>query len=177
MTYAGREGRGGGGGAPDLRAVFAALSHPGTRRVFAQIVLGGPDPVESASPRGRKALSALLAAGIVEQRDDGWFVTDAFSVLLAAAGRTPRREGVARFLASDGRIDQYPSGLADRRALLAHVASQTLRTPDEDIDEVQLNERLLTFTDDVAALRRHLVDEGFVMRTRDGSSYRSSGAA
>lgn len=39
------------------------------------------------------------------------------------------------------------------------------------LTEAELNERLVPFDEDVAALRRYLVDEGLLMRTRSGSSY------
>lgn len=97
-----------------------------------------------------------------------------------AAGRsvwerpTPRprveRDDPRRFLRADGRIDRYPVNAAERRALLEWVVVRIL-SPGEVLPEAALNERLSEYTDDVAALRRHLVDHDLVERTRSGSEY------
>jgi hypothetical protein len=79
--------------------------------------------------------------------------------------------GVERFLTREGRIIGYPSRWSDRRELLALVLARTMG-PDEHLTEAQLGERLAGFTEDVATLRRYLVDAGLLARSPDGRSYR-----
>jgi hypothetical protein len=79
------------------------------------------------------------------------------------------QSGVDRFLRLD-RIDRYPASAADRRELLAWIVGQAIQ-PGEDLTERQVNERLLSYTDDVVLLRRYLVDFGLLQRTASGSSY------
>ncbi|MCY1237358.1 hypothetical protein D9M72_500510 [compost metagenome] len=69
-----------------------------------------------------------------------------------------------------GRIERYPANKAERRELLAWIVSNSI-SPDEDLSERQVNERLLSYTDDVVLLRRYMVDFGLLERTPSGSSY------
>ncbi|WP_236073960.1 DUF2087 domain-containing protein [Streptomyces tardus] len=64
-----------------------------------------------------------------------------------------------------------PRKQARRAALLDHLA-RTLFAQDRDYAEQAVNDALSTVHEDHAALRRHLVEGGFLVRTRDGSSYR-----
>lgn len=116
---------------------------------------------------GRDAAVALLAAAGF--RPDAGPVHDAesWSRGLPSPGR---RVGVGRFLSPEGRIARFPVASADLRELLAHAAERLL-SPGEVLSEPEFNIRLAQFTDDVALLRRHLVDHGFVERTRSGSEY------
>jgi len=83
--------------------------------------------------------------------------------------RTTSRSLQARFLA-DGPLERLPKRPDDREALLRFVAAQVLPAGECD-DEPGLNLRLRRFTEDVAMLRRALVDHGLVDRAADGSSY------
>ncbi|WP_049564215.1 DUF2087 domain-containing protein [Streptomyces sp. SBT349] len=70
-----------------------------------------------------------------------------------------------------GRLIAIPRR-ADRRAqLLAHL-SETLFEPGRQYSEREVNDLLRTVHQDCAALRRHLVDDGWLARTRDGGGYR-----
>ena len=89
--------------------------------------------------------------------------------LLAQQPRRQPRTGLDRFLRL-GRIEQYPANAAERRALLARIAGEVM-SPGERLTERQVNERLLSYTDDVVLLRRYLVDFGLLRRTASGSSY------
>ena len=91
-----------------------------------------------------------------------------FRELLTQPRRLPKT-GVDRFLRL-GRIERYPANAAERHGLLAWIAGQAFR-PGEDLTEKQVNERLLSYTDDVVLLRRYLVDAGLLQRTASGSSY------
>lgn len=76
-----------------------------------------------------------------------------------------------RFIGPDGRLHTMPSKRAKRLVVLDHVAqSFELGTvyPEREVDAI-----LKGFHDDHAALRRYLVDEGFL--TRDEGHYWRSG--
>ncbi|WP_307426460.1 DUF2087 domain-containing protein [Pseudarthrobacter defluvii] len=53
---------------------------------------------------------------------------------------------------------------------MARIAREIM-APGEQLTERQVNERLLSYTDDVVLLRRYMVDFGIVERTPTGSSY------
>lgn len=80
------------------------------------------------------------------------------------------RRGVEE-LFSEGRLTVIPRRAARREQLLDHL-SATLFEQDRDYTEREVNEALLTVHDDCAALRRHLVVAGRLVRTRDGGRYR-----
>ncbi|GAA0472078.1 MULTISPECIES: DUF2087 domain-containing protein [Streptomyces] len=77
-------------------------------------------------------------------------------------------------LFSHGRLTAIPRKTARRRQLLAHLA-ETLFEPGRDYTEREVNDALLTVHEDCSALRRYLVTDGLLTRTRDGSSYRRAG--
>ncbi|MFV0375181.1 DUF2087 domain-containing protein [Microbacterium sp.] len=157
---------------PSWRAVAAALANDRTRLLYARVVLGEADADAGLAPsRRRHAWEALHRAGLVTTAPDGTLTArgEVFADLLRAAP-APSRRGIARFLRPDGRIDRYPTNVAERHDLLAHVAGRVLR-PGEVIGERELGGRLAGFADDIAALRRHLVDAGLIERTRSGAEY------
>ena len=83
-----------------------------------------------------------------------------------------RRDAVLRaFLHPDGHLRELPARHAKRLVVLDHVAQSFevgVRYPETDV-----NARLLRFHRDYAALRRYLVDDGFL--TRDNGVYWRSG--
>ncbi|RKN39755.1 DUF2087 domain-containing protein [Streptomyces hoynatensis] len=70
-----------------------------------------------------------------------------------------------------GRLVAIPRRAARRTQLLAHL-TETLFRPGRDYPEREVNEALLTVHEDCAALRRYLVDEGWLTRHADGTHYR-----
>ena len=77
---------------------------------------------------------------------------------------------LSRFV-HDGRIVTMPAKRAKRLLVLDHVAQSF--EPGREYDEQAVNRILLPFHDDVAALRRYLVDEGFL--SREAGIYHRSG--
>jgi hypothetical protein len=71
----------------------------------------------------------------------------------------------------DGRIVTMPTKRAKRLVVLDHVAQAF--EPGRTYPESEVNEVLRTFHEDVAALRRYLVDEGFM--TREAGTYWRTG--
>ncbi len=82
------------------------------------------------------------------------------------------RDAVLRaFVGPDGRLHTIPSRRAKRLVVLDHLAQAF--EPGERYGEAEVNRRLRAWHDDVAALRRYLVEEGLL--TREASVYWRSG--
>lgn len=165
----------------DWRPLVAALANGDARRVFARITLGLPrDEVLDGfgEAKGARILDTLRRSGLVIDTGDDLAVDASVftSALASASVAEPRRTGPDRFLTADGRIDRYPAGSTDRRALLTHLAQRTFRAG-VVYTERDVTDQLDALTDDVALLRRYLVDFGILDRTRDGSSYVLVGGA
>jgi hypothetical protein len=86
----------------------------------------------------------------------------------------PDREALtlSRHLDADGRLISMPRKRANRLVVLRHIAGAI--EPDVDHDESAVNNRLRPFDDDVAMLRRYLVDEGLLDRRTPGIYRRSA---
>ena len=79
---------------------------------------------------------------------------------------------IERFLPA-GRLVQMPAKRSRRLVVLDHVAR--VFEPGRRYPEAEVNVLLRAFYDDYAALRRYLVDEGFLAR-KDGQYWRSGGS-
>lgn len=73
---------------------------------------------------------------------------------------------LSRHLDADGRLIAMPRKRANRLVVLQHFAEAI--EPNVDHDEAAVNIHLRAFGDDVAMLRRYLVDEGLLMRRPPG---------
>ncbi|MFF1383138.1 DUF2087 domain-containing protein [Arthrobacter sp. NPDC058288] len=161
-------------GGPHWRRVVAALGNDDARTAYAQVVLGArlPEAIADLNDQRRnRAIAALLESGLVEPNAAGELEASGaiFRDLLTQQPRRQPQTGLHRFMRL-GRIERYPANKAERRELLAWIASDAIE-PGEDLAERQVNERLLSYTDDVVLLRRYLVDFGLLERTPTGSSY------
>lgn len=158
------------------RPLIALLANPETRRVAAEVMLGST--LESAtanlSPsRRRRVTDAVVRSGLVEPTTQR-LSPEVFRTILESAA-VPKREGVERFV--DGqRIRQYPANLEERGELLAWVARNVFDA-EEVLTEREVNARLLPYSEDVAVLRRYLVDYQLVERRADGTEYALTGSA
>ena len=70
-----------------------------------------------------------------------------------------------RTFISDGRLIQMPRQQKKKLPLLGHIARSAFE-PDATYEEREVNRRLSALSDDVATLRRLLVDHGFAERER-----------
>ncbi len=148
----------------DARTVLALLANPDTRRALARVVL---DTEPAAGDKEyRRGLARLAASGLVV---DGRVDEAALRAALQA-GAGPRPQGVERFLTPTGRLLGLPSRASERLELLALIANRVL-APGEVIAEKVLNERLASFDDDVATLRRLMVEAELLERTPTGTEY------
>jgi hypothetical protein len=87
---------------------------------------------------------------------------------------TTLEEAVLRSFMRDGRIVTFPARRSRRLILLNHVAQ--LFDIGVRYQEGEVNIRLRGLHEDYAALRRYLVDEGFLSRDH-GEYWRSGGTA
>jgi hypothetical protein len=150
------------------RGVVASLLNPDLRVALAEVILDADSPL--SAPRRERARARLIEVGLLREDANGpHFDESAVRSILNEAPVT-KVTGAQRYLTGDGRIDRYPVREADRLELLAWVASRAFRSGDV-LTEQQVNERLSPFTDDVAVLRRYLVDYELLERTRSGSEY------
>jgi hypothetical protein len=84
------------------------------------------------------------------------------------------RDAVLRsFLDADGRLRSIPAKHAKRLVILDHLAQWF--EPGERYPETEVNRRLRQAHPDVAALRRYLVEEGFLDREA-GVYWRAGGS-
>jgi hypothetical protein len=159
---------------PHWRRVVAALANTDARTAYAQIVLGAklPDVLADLNDHRRnRAIAALLESGLVERNaaSDLEAPEAIFRDLLRQQPRRQPQTGLARFMRL-GRIERYPANMTERRELLAWIVSEAIE-PGEHLTEKQVNERLLSYSDDVVMLRRYMIDFGLLERTASGSSY------
>ena len=180
-------------GASRAAELVGLLAEPDRLRVVAALVLGHArhaDLVAATGLDGRAvtaALDRLAAGGLIDQADDGGLRLRSeelkAAAIEAAAGRTDERSddfagfaddavAVLRNFVRRGRIDNMPASLGKRRVVLDWVASRF--EPGEVYHEGALNGVLAEVHDDTAALRRYLVDEGFMER-REGFYWRAGG--
>ena len=165
----------------DLLGVLADESR---LRAFAAVVLGRAttaDVAERAGLREKdalKALSALQAAGLLTRTTDGWSLVPGRLREAAIATAAPKEyvdhgsadaqvAAVLRTFLPEGRIAHMPAARSKRLVVLDHVAR--VFEPGVRYAERDVNAMLGAFFDDYAALRRYLVDEGFL--ARDAGTY------
>jgi regulation of enolase protein 1 (concanavalin A-like superfamily) len=156
----------------DFRGIAAALGNDNARRAFARLALGGNEQDvidELGAARATKAIAALRQIGLVGA-DAASVRPQVFHELLAASASEPRPSGVERFVAA-GRIDRYPVRQDERDAVLRWALERVIPL-ELGLGEADVNTRLARVTDDVALLRRYLVDAGMLLRTASGSEYR-----
>lgn len=154
-------------------------------RVIAAMVLAPGTTQEIATRSGvphRKAIAALTrleAAGVARHESGTWsfdLVTLRETVRSAlpdpaAPAQTPT-EAILRAFIVDGRLTQIPAQRAKRLVVLDRLAADF--EPGTSYDEKQVNGMLRAWHDDVAALRRYLVDEAFLSRDH-GKYWRTGG--
>ncbi|MGZ4590828.1 MAG: DUF2087 domain-containing protein [Actinomycetes bacterium] len=174
--------------AADPMTLLAALADDARLRVFARVLLHGgttPEVAASSGLREKEALRLLTrleSVGLVAREAGGWVAhPEALRTSVAAAAperRTvdhgvtdPDTAAVLRAFLPDGRLERIPASRSKRLVVLDHVATTFepgVRYPEKDV-----NVLLSAFHPDFAALRRHLVDEGFL--AREGGVYWRSG--
>lgn len=164
--------------------LLGALADESRLRVFAAVLLGASptgDVAERTGLRDRdvlRALSTLESVGLVSRSGGGWVPHPEALQAAAVAAAPPRTyvdhgtsdavaASVLRTFMPDGRLERIPSTRSKRLVVLDHVAR--VFEPGTRYPEPDVNAMLSAFHPDYAALRRGLVDEGFL--ARDGGTY------
>jgi hypothetical protein len=149
---------------PTRLAVLAAVADRNQRRV--PVVLGelGFEPKALAKEVGRLTEAGLLVrvrGQLIADLAPLGALAEAVVEATALARAVPPSSPLRRYLVR-GRIETLPKRPADLDALAAALC--TLLPADRTLTEAEVNECLAQAGDDVAALRRLLVDLRFVRR-------------
>lgn len=165
---------------PPPAVVLGRLADERRLRALAAVALGAPRVADVArraelsDDEAARALAHLMGAGIVRQDEAGLHVdlsTFAGAARVASAprhrpvleGATPEQAAVARhFVDPDGRLRALPVREAKRRLVLEWVVERF--EPGRRYSEREVNGMLQMLYDDVASLRRFLVDERLLAR-------------
>ena len=175
----------------DAVRLVGLLADDDRRRVVAALVLGAVDTdavVEASSltvARVGRALARLEDAGLVERGSDGTLVLleRAFAAAVRTAppnrsdagpaGPTDEATAVLSRFVRDGRLVSIPSSRTKRLVVLELLAQEF--EPGRRYSESMVNLVLSRWHPDTAALRRYLVDEGFLDRAA-GEYWRAGGS-
>lgn len=170
--------------------MWGLLADADRLRVFGALALD-PGTADSLALRTGLPLRSVLAAltkleagDAVRVLDDVWSVDLAslrrHAQAVAAStegyeeeGLAPREAAVLRAFLRDGRLVSIPSVRSKRLVVLDHICKVFeigVRYPESEVDVL-----VRAFHDDYAALRRYLVDEGFL--TRDAGLYWRTGGS
>jgi hypothetical protein len=176
--------------ATDAAGLAGLLADANRRRVFAALVLGDQtvDQVrESTGLTSReigKAIARLVDGELVVTGSYNvyYVVEEAFSAAAreAAPARDEDEHGdapaeaarVLRSFVRDGRLTSIPTQHSKRLVVLDRLAQEF--EPGQHYTERQVNAILRRWHDDTAALRRYLVDDGFMEREH-GEYWRAGG--
>jgi len=164
----------------DAGALVGLLAERDRLAVVAALALGAgtADEVRAASGldarRATTALERLVRAGLVVRGGDGTLVLLAEAFGLAARASAPPpvpeehsdqpadRARVLRTFVRDGRLVRMPTAHAKRLVVLDRVVQDF--DPGRRYPEREVNRVLRRWFDDVASLRRGLVDVGYLDR-------------
>ena len=172
--------------------ILRALADPERLAIAGRLARSHAAPSELADELGisaariRKHLNRLTSTGVARLNDDRrTYRLDAETLRWAAEQVGPPREaGIALGAATDdegavlrtffreGRLTEIPAKESKRRIVLERIALEF--EPGVRYDEKAVNVIVSRFHTDHAAIRRYLVDEGFLTRER-GEYWRSGG--
>ncbi len=171
--------------------LFKALGHPARLLILNLIKLKPRHGEELALILGLQPatishhLTMLATVGLLQSQKDQYYQTYSLvdNLLDKTLGEIVHmpQEGVKAQVSEDayqqkvlrsfikhGRLTHLPAQLKKCRVILAHIVQEF--EPNRTYTEQEVNRILLEFHEDVALLRRELVDEGFM--TRDAGIYR-----
>jgi hypothetical protein len=167
--------------------VLAQLSVPARLLTLAELVRVGKDGASLAElsyrldlplPEVGDACARLVGLGVATGSGNGFYRART-EALRDAADAVDRLQPITALLAgypqlrgnfSHGRLASLPPTLSERYEQLGELLTRYLAL-DGLCTEDEINHRLATVTDDVAATRRMLVDTGWVERDRAGTTY------
>ena len=174
----------------DANALVGLLAESDRRRVVAALVLesGGIDDLARRTDLSiratRTAVDRLVAGGLVDEAGGHYVVLEEAFAAAARSASRPRpnsefqnepadRRSILDGAFADSRLVHLPAKRSKRLVVLDHLAQRF--EPGVRYTERQVNAALARAHDDTAALRRYLVDEGFLDRAA-GEYWRSGGS-
>jgi hypothetical protein len=156
-------------------AAFADLVRRGAEGAsIAELAYALDVPVQKAG----EACARLAAAGLATGTGNGFYRARAETVREAVAAIDRLQPASAllkdypqlKSFFAHGRLTTLPPTLSDRYELAGEMLARFLAL--EDLcDEDEINRRLSEVTDDVAGVRRMLVETGWLERDRAGTTY------
>jgi DNA-binding transcriptional ArsR family regulator len=167
--------------------VLAQLSSPPRLIAFAELVRRGKEGATIAelaylldvpAPQAGELLARLTGAGLATGTGDGVYRVQP-GILGEVAAAVDRAQPIARLLAdypqlkanfAHGRLTSLPPTMSDRYQQAGELIARFLAL-DGLYDEDAVNRRLAELTDEVAGVRRMLVDTGWLERDRAGTTY------
>jgi hypothetical protein len=167
--------------------ILAQLASPPRLLALAELVRRGRDGATLAEladalglpmPKAADACARLVALGLATGAGAGVYRARP-GALREAAAAVDRLQPVDALLAdypqlsgnfAHGRLVGLPPTLSDRYHLIGELFARFLDL-DGLHDESEINRRLAAVTDDVAGVRRMLVDTGWLERDRAGTTY------
>ena len=172
----------------DPMGLLAALADEPRLRLFALVLLESPTTAEAARASGirekeaLRMLTRLETSGLVSRGGQHWRahpeVLREVVVSASPAQRyvdhgadDPETAAVLRTFMPQGHLEQIPVARSKRLVILDHIC-RTFE-PGVRYSEREVSVLLEAFHSDYAALRRYLVDEGFL--TREAGTYWRSG--
>jgi DNA-binding transcriptional ArsR family regulator len=174
---------------PDPRQLIALFADRARLRVYAALMLAPDDTPQSAAElaeragvpvrEASRALTRFEDVSLAERAGEGWVATPEETLRSAVAalpkqkddalpGIVPTDEATASLLRgffARGRLTHVPLAHAKRMVVLDYIAQAF--EPGVRYPEAEVNEILLKFHDDCAALRRYLVDADFLSRSEN----------
>jgi hypothetical protein len=158
--------------ATDAAGLAGLLADATRRKVFAALVLGDRTVEQMRESTG---LTAREIVGAVVRLVDGELVVagaDGMYFVIEEAFTAAAREAAPARDADDGRLTAIPRQRSKRLVVLDRLAQEF--EPGQHYSERQVNAILRRWNEDTAALRRYLVDEGFMERDH-GEYWRAGG--
>jgi DNA-binding IclR family transcriptional regulator len=167
--------------------ILAQLSSPPRLIAFTELIRRGQEGATIAelaylldvkAPQAGELLARLVGAGLATGFGDGVYRADQ-SALREAAAAVDRTQPISVLLRdypqlrgffAHGRLTGMPPTMSDRYQQIGELVARFLAL-DGLCDEDAVNRRLAALTDDVAGLRRMLVETGWVERDRAGTTY------
>lgn len=134
--------------------------------------------LDETLPKTGEACGKLVAAGLVTGSGNGFYRADP-AVLREAAAAVDALQPIAPLLAeypqlrgnfAHGRLTALPPTLSERYTLIGELIARFLAL-DGLYTEDEINRRLAVLTEDVAGVRRMLVETGWLERDRAGTTY------
>jgi DNA-binding transcriptional ArsR family regulator len=161
--------------APQRLAAYAELVRRGSEgATIAELAYVLDVPVQKSG----ELLARLVGAGLATGTGNGVYRANA-GVLREAAAAVDKLQPISPLLASypqlkgyfaHGRLTSLPPTLSERYDQVGELMVRFLAL-DGLVTEDELNALLAAVTDDVAGMRRMLVDTGWLERDRAGSTY------